>query len=212
MEELDASRTHLPQKWTARLAFRENRMADQGSEGLLSPYLRKKRIEAAKPYLTGRILDVGCGSGALAQFVDPSSYIGVDIDHDSLESAKRHFPLHTFMDQLPSADLKFTTVVSLAVIEHAPNVTTFLMNLASRLADDPESRIIITTPHPTVDWIHFAGSSIGLFSKHANEEHESLLGKKALAELGNEAGLTMSYYSRFLLFANQLAIFSIARV
>jgi hypothetical protein len=34
-------------------------MADQGSEGLLSPFLRRKRILAVKPYLRGRVLDVG---------------------------------------------------------------------------------------------------------------------------------------------------------
>ena len=44
-------------------------MADQGTEGLLSPMLRHMRIEKAKPYLNGKVLDIGCGSGALAKFI-----------------------------------------------------------------------------------------------------------------------------------------------
>lgn len=185
-------------------------MADQGSEGLLSPFLRKKRIEAVKPYLKGRILDIGCGSGALARFVDPSCYVGVDLDEDSLKIARHNYPAHTFSDRVPSPDLKFNTIIALAVIEHVPNATEFLTKLVGHLESDPDGRIIITTPHPAVDWIHFIGASIGLFSRHANEEHESLLGKKALASFGSRAGLNMSHYSRFLLFANQLAIFSAA--
>ena len=40
-------------------------MADQGAEGWLSPWLRMQRIKAAQPYLSRRVLDFGCGSGAL---------------------------------------------------------------------------------------------------------------------------------------------------
>ena len=45
-------------------------MADQGTEGILSPYLRRKRIQAATPYLKGGVLDVGCGGGVLATLVE----------------------------------------------------------------------------------------------------------------------------------------------
>ena len=40
-------------------------MTDQAAEGLLSPMLRNRRIQAVKPFLRGRVLDVGCGNGAL---------------------------------------------------------------------------------------------------------------------------------------------------
>ena len=42
------------------------KMADQGAEGLFSPFLRSRRLKAACPYIKGRVLDVGCGTGALA--------------------------------------------------------------------------------------------------------------------------------------------------
>jgi len=38
-------------------------VADQGNEGLLSPFLRWRRIRAVLPYIRGCVLDVvGCGS------------------------------------------------------------------------------------------------------------------------------------------------------
>ena len=62
-------------------------MADQGNEGLLSPWLWRKRVAAAFPHLRGKVLDIGCGSGALAEHVTAESYTGVDIDRDSLAIA-----------------------------------------------------------------------------------------------------------------------------
>jgi tRNA1(Val) A37 N6-methylase TrmN6 len=69
-------------------------MTDQGSEGLLSPFLRKVRLKAARPFLKGRILDVGCGSGILAGLIDPALYVGIEIDETSRSMAKDRFPNH----------------------------------------------------------------------------------------------------------------------
>ena len=182
-------------------------MADQGAEGLLSPWLRNKRIEAARPHLRGKVLDVGCGSGALARHVAARNYVGVDIDRDSLAIAIAAFPEHEFRDTLPGADAGFDTIVSLAVIEHVPDPAGFLASLAKRLHSGPDSRIVVTTPRPSVDWVHTAGSAIGLFSGHANEEHEELLDRAELEQAATKSGLELESYSRFLFGANQLAIF-----
>lgn len=186
-------------------------MADQGTEGLLSPLLRQQRFKAAAPYLKGRILDVGCGSGALAGLVDSSSYLGVDVNETSLNRARAYFPSHSFQNSLPSVEEKFDTVVSLAVIEHVPDPLIFLGNLAQNLKHDPAARIVITTPHPSVGWVHDVGAAIGLFSKHANEEHEELLDQSKLFDLGQRAGLVLLNYQRFLFGVNQLAVFHAAR-
>jgi 2-polyprenyl-3-methyl-5-hydroxy-6-metoxy-1,4-benzoquinol methylase len=183
-------------------------MADQGTEGLLSPFLRKQRFKAAKPYLNGRILDVGCGSGALAELVDPAWYVGIEVDETSVNKAKQIYPHHFFQNSLPPVEEKFNTVVSLAVIEHVPDPAAFLSSLSQYL-ESSKARIIITTPHPSVDWIHDMGASIGLFSKHANEEHEDLLNEEKLRAVGLVAGLKLESYSRFLFGANQLAVFTL---
>ena len=67
-------------------------MADQASEGRISPFLRKSRLKAAAPHLSGKVLDVGCGAGALARHVSPLLYCGIDIDEESIAIARRDFP------------------------------------------------------------------------------------------------------------------------
>lgn len=182
-------------------------MSDQVSEGLLSPFLRNKRIAAVLPYLKGKVLDFGCGSGALAEYVSPENYLGVDIDDDSLQNAQRRFPDHTFIcvDSLP--DSKFDTVVTLAVIEHVPSPESFLGQLGRCLNNGDLARVVLTTPHPKVDWVHGLGARLGLFSHAAMEEHETLLDKAALLRCGLKAGLEMVYFRYFLAGANQLAVY-----
>lgn len=182
-------------------------MADQGAEGLLSPFLRKKRFDAAKPFLNGRILDFGCGAGGLAEYVPHDRYLGVDIDKYSLKQAQTRFPRHRFVADLSEVDDKFDSVVSLAVIEHVPKPAEFLRALAGHLDDSAGACLTVTTPHPSVDWVHDVGAVIGLFSKHANEEHEDLLDRAKLQEACSCAGLKLVLYRRFLLGANQLAVF-----
>lgn len=182
-------------------------MADQGSEGLLSPFLRRQRLLAVKPYLKGRVLDVGCGSGALAELLGSDQYVGVEIDQASIDKARINFPNHRFYRELLTDDEKFDTVVALAVIEHVPNAGEFLKALATYLKPDADAKIICTTPHPSVDWVHGLGAAIGLFSKHANEEHEDLLDRAKLAAAASEARLELHIYKRFLFGANQLTIF-----
>lgn len=184
-------------------------MADQGTEGFLSPFLRNQRIKAVKPYLKGRVLDVGCGSGSLAKLIDPMFYVGIEIDDISLTRAKKRFPHYFFRDTLPLITEKFDTVVLLAVIEHVSDPSAFLKLLAQYLNNSSSAHIVLTTPHPSIAWFHEAGASVGLFSKHANEEHEELLDKKKLNEIGQSAGLTLVDYRRFLVNANQLAVFKI---
>lgn len=182
-------------------------MADQGAEGLFSPFLRKQRINAVKPYLTGRVLDVGCGSGMLAEWVEPANYLGIDIDAMSLEKARQGNPSHRFSDMMPGVGEKFDTITALAVIEHVKSPADFLVTLASCLTEMPEAKIICTTPHLLLGWAHTAGAKLGLFSRHANEEHEILFDQKKLNAVAVSAGLRLVLYRRFLFGANQLAIF-----
>lgn len=182
-------------------------MADQGGEGILSPWLRKKRIEAAAPYLKGRVLDFGCGTGALASLVDADHYLGVEVDEASLQLARSRFPSHRFVSTLPEPAEKFDSIISLAVIEHVSDPSRFLAALAAHLEESDTACLALTTPHPSVDWVHDTGAAVGLFSKHANEEHEDLLDRARLEMAGAEAGLRLISYRRFLFGANQIAIF-----
>jgi len=184
-------------------------MEIQASEGLLSPFLCHQRLLAAKPYLKGRVLDFGCGSGELAQYVRPSSYLGMDIDSESLRKARDSHPNYQFISELPNRDERFDTIVALAVIEHVRDPLDLLATLKGYAFDSPSSCIVLTTPHPSMIWVHSVGAAIGLFSKHANEEHQTLLGFGKLKGLGEELRLGIQVYRRFLYGANQLMVYAI---
>ncbi len=178
-------------------------MSDQGTQGLLSPFLRNRRLAAAKPFLKGRVFDYGCGSGALASLVSSDHYTGFDTDPVSIKLARGLHPQHDFLDAAP-AQGAYDCVVSLAVIEHLPDPKGFLSQLA-RLAND-NGRIVISTPNPVFDFAHDLGSKIGLFSHDASEEHVSLLNRKELFALASELKLHVVCYKRFLMGANQLLV------
>lgn len=183
-------------------------MADQGAQGLLSPFLRNRRCQAAKPFLHGEVLDLGCGAGVLANYISAENYLGVDTDTESLEIASAEHPEHSFQASLPMTDKKFDTVVALAVIEHVPSPKDFLITCSNYLKPSPNAKIVITTPHPSIEKIHYLGSFVGLFSRHANEEHEELLDYARLLSISQIDGLSLNHYERFLCGGNQLAVFS----
>ena len=59
--------------------------------GLLSPFLKRRRLQAVQPWLKGHILDFGCGYGGLAQYVTPDKYVGTDVDRQVLGVAEALF-------------------------------------------------------------------------------------------------------------------------
>jgi SAM-dependent methyltransferase len=180
-------------------------MTDQGTEGLLSPFLRRKRIKAVRPFLRGLVLDVGCGTGELARLVSSDSYYGFDRDQDSINIAHQQLSNHQFHTRMPDQG-RFDTVVALAVIEHSAEPESFLRNLCLYLRPDLQSRIILTTPHPKLEWAHDLGARLGLFSLHASEEHETLFDRASLQSLAEAADCPVLLYKRFLLGANQLIV------
>ena len=176
--------------------------------GLLSPYLRDKRIEAVKKHISGKVLDYGCGVGKLCDLIDKENYIGVDIDEDSINEARKNYPEYKFfkLDEFESIleEYKFNTIVSMAVIEHVKEPSEFLIKLKELL--DEEGEIVLTTPHPSADWIHDLGSKIGLFSSHANEEHEELIDENKMKNIAEKSNLAVNIYEKFLFGVNQLII------
>lgn len=176
--------------------------------GLLSPYLRRRRIKVARPYLdSARILDYGCGIGVLANFVAPDQYTGVDSDADVVEIARRLHPRHRF-EQLDRFEdgRSYDRIIALAVIEHLPNPGAFLRWARGHLAPSG-GMIVVTTPLPALEWAHTLGGHLRIFSSEGPQGHPSLLDRRALERLAREVGLPLKRYERFLFGANQLAVF-----
>jgi hypothetical protein len=70
----------------------------------------------------------------------------------------------------------------------------------------PSGRIVLTTPHPSFEWVHTLGARLGLFSQEAHEDHEHLIDAAGIAELAGRMSLRVVKAKRFLLGANQLFV------
>lgn len=171
----------------------------------LTPWLRTLRIATASRYLSGDVLDIGAGSGHLAARVAPERYYGFDVDPGQLARARLAFPNHTFSSELPEGRL-FDHVIALAVIEHTPSPAEFLATCARFLG--PRGRIVITTPNPSLEWLHGVAASIGLLSREAHDDHQSVVGRAQLTAAGESAGLHTEHFRYFMLGANQLLVLS----
>lgn len=178
-------------------------MGDQASQGRLSPWLQRARLAAAQPHLSGDVLDIGCGNGALADLVEPARYQGMDRDEASLAKARALHPEHSFSNALPEGR-RFDTVVALALIEHLPDPAGAVREWAGYLKAG--GRLVMTTPHKSFHWVHDAGGAIGLFSHEAADEHEVMFDRAGLADLAAAAELELLEYRRFLFGANQFCI------
>lgn len=183
-------------------------MADQLT-GLLSPFLRSRRIAAARPFLDqGSLLDLGCGTGELAHDVDPSRYLGVDRDEESIAIARKKFPAHRFLslDEFSRSPRvsQFDQIVGLAVIEHVDDPQRWLAWLRTLLK--PAGRVILTTPHPSMRHLHEFGAAIGLFSREGAKEHRELIDRQRINELAEASGFRIRDFGPFLFGCNQLFI------
>jgi 2-polyprenyl-3-methyl-5-hydroxy-6-metoxy-1,4-benzoquinol methylase len=171
--------------------------------GALSPWLSRRRLEMGRPYLRGRVLDFGCNDGPLAEMCQPEAYLGVDTNERALDLARTTHLGFRFAASVPDQE-HFDTVAAFAFIEHVPDPGAWLARFASLLK--PGGRIVLTTPHPSLEWAHTVGAKIRLFNHDAHEEHEELLDRKRLKELAAGAGLRVEAYKRFLFGANQLVV------
>jgi 2-polyprenyl-3-methyl-5-hydroxy-6-metoxy-1,4-benzoquinol methylase len=176
---------------------------DEIHGGALSAWLSGRRLEMGRPYLRGRVLDVGCHVGRLAEMCQPEAYLGVDINERALDLARATHPGFRFAASIPEQE-RFDTVAAFAFIEHVSNPGVWLVQLASLLK--PGGRIVLTTPHPSLEWAHTVGANLHLFSHDAHQEHEELLDRKRLEGLAASAGLRVEAYKRFMFGANQLVV------
>jgi 2-polyprenyl-3-methyl-5-hydroxy-6-metoxy-1,4-benzoquinol methylase len=182
-------------------------MAQLVEAGLLSHWLVRRRQQAVRCHLAGRVLDFGCGVGTLAAICDPAGYVGVDTDPRKIEIARRERPGHRFDTTLPEGE-RFDTVAALAFIEHVRDPAGYLRRFGELLSAG--GRIVLTTPHPSLEWVHTSGARIGVFSHAAHDEHEELIDKTRMQELLAGTHLRLDAYRRFLFGANQLFVLTVS--
>ena len=120
-------------------------------------------IAAASGELSGRMLDVGCGSQPYRSLFPTSSYVGLDIDSPrtrKLAVADRFYDGHRF----PFDDGEFSAVLCNQVFEHVFNPGEFLSEVRRVMA--PGGRLLLTVPFVWDEheqpWDYARYSSFGL--------------------------------------------------
>lgn len=185
-------------------------MEAQEVGGMFSPFLARWRYSKAASYINkigGRVLDVGCGSGGLREYlVNDCTYYGVDV----LDLGERNFPFSTF-DLNSDSELLFDKkqvtfdwIVMLAIVEHIDNPVEAIMHLKRFL--EPGGKLLITTPHPRSRLLHDWGARVGLFSREASEEHTSFLDLSDFEGIARDTDLQLTTFERFMGELNQLVV------
>ncbi len=174
-----------------------------------------RRHNVVRGYLTGSVLDLGCGGGPLLQFVaDRARYVGVDMQESALRQLKERFPdcrTHC-VDLTDCRNLRvvvksrFDTITLLAVVEHLEEPLTLLEGLDAFLK--PGGRLLITCPSPLGERFLRLANTITDIAEGAPDPHLHVYGKRHLAALVSEAGLVPVEYRRFLFGLNQLVVAS----
>jgi len=183
--------------------------------GILTSYLRKKRLGVIAKYIKGTILDIGCGPGEIVQHLnnkESTKYVGVDIKKRLVENLQNRYPWLTFLCvdvdnedlPLPMSETKFDTILLLAVIEHLANPKRILKQVSGLLRD--EGKLIITTCTPFGGRIHKLISILGLTGKKAMKAHRGFYSRRDLATLLTPFGLYINVYQKFELGLNQLIV------
>jgi Glycosyl transferase family 2 len=109
-----------------------------------------------------QILHVGCGQGDLLAALSPSYGYGFDTDAQSIEDAKKHYPLFSFGDKLPDVHCFDYIICSPSVIMKGDDdIQLFFAHLA--LYGDASTRFLVVWESPLFSLNSFSSLQIRMF-------------------------------------------------
>ncbi len=174
-------------------------------------WLQQWRIRKALGFvpLGARILDVGCGTGALLHRVEQKLQSGVGIDPElpqSFANGPLVFVRGSFPDDMPTVE-RFDCITMLAVLEHVPDrqLSGFVRSCRQWLR--PGGKIVLTVPAPAVDRILRILRWWRLIEGLRLDQHHGFEPRRTPA-LFTSAGFSLAHHSIFQLGLNHLFVFS----
>lgn len=108
-------------------------------------------IKIIKPFIRGKVLDVGCGEGTVTNSISQLDYVdeifGIDISKTAINLAKKKYSNISFKiseaEKIPYKDNSFKTVLLIEVLEHILDIEGLFIELNRVL--ELEGYIVITT-------------------------------------------------------------------
>jgi len=139
----------------------------------LDLFIQRKRINVAKRFLWpgARVLDLGCGDGALFKQLPEVWGIGIDptlpamIELPNAKLLPGRFPEDT------ATESEFDCVTMLASLEHLPHLVRSQLGADCYRALKPKGKVIITVPSAKTDILLSVLKTLRLIDGQSLEEH-----------------------------------------
>ena len=143
-----------------------------------------------------RVLDIGCGNGALTFDLAKKAkkVVGIDLNKKNIEIAREKFFRENIEyihgDALKNCPKeKFDVVVLSNILEHLPNRTEFLKSLKDKV-----DKFLIRVPMINRDWLTLYKKELGL-EWRADKTHHTEYTLESFKEELARAGLNLKEYS-----------------
>ena len=154
-------------------------------------YTNLVKYELGKRILKGaRILDYGCGTGEILNFLSPSYGIGFDPSREMIKIAKKKFlgkKSLTFTDKAGEIKGNFDYIVSVDTIEHFPSPTDELKKIRKFM--DKSTKFIISYGNPRWNWLI---SILEKIKPKTPEGPHNRISQKEVIMAARKAGLKLS--------------------
>jgi SAM-dependent methyltransferase len=169
----------------------------------LGEVLARRRVRTVLPYISGRLLDIGCGFNKLVRHY-PN---GVGVDVHPWPGADVIVADTATLEWEPAS---FDTVTIIAALNHIPNRTAVLQECRRVLR--PGGRVVITmlTPRTSRIW-HWLRAPWDADQRERGMKPGEVFGftSAQLLELFRHAGFELLHRRRFMLGLNHLYVFGL---
>jgi len=102
-----------------------------------------KNIKLLSNEITGKTLDVGCGTKPYEKYFNSSEYIGLEVEN-TINKEEKKVDVFYKGDKIPFTDKEFDSVISSQVLEHVFNPQQFLSEINRVMK--PKAKLLLTVP------------------------------------------------------------------